>query len=434
MAVKINSLELESVKKIKAVQFEPTKNGLTIIGGDNRQGKTSVLDAISWAVGGNKYKPSNPKNDDLVTDPYLKVELSNGLIVERKGKNSDLKVTDPNGEKSGQSLLDSFISTFALDLPKFMNQTNTEKGKTLLKIIGLESELNELELKEGKLYSDRYEIGRIKDKKEKYASELIEHEDVPTEKISVADLIKEQQEILAKNGENQRLRNKLKDLVREQEVDQSIYSILEGKIKELQNKKAEVLNRLENRADQIQNARKTTEQLIDESDEEIIASINNIESINKKIEENANKKRALDEYQEYKAEYDDLTEQIKNVREEKIKLLTTAKLPLNGLSIEDGELTYLNQKWDGMSASEQLIVATSIVKALNPDCGFVLMDKLEQLDLTTLKEFGEWLEDQDLQVIATRVSKGDECQIIIEDGKIVSNDNEEVKAWKKGEF
>lgn len=177
MAVKINSLELESVKKIKAVQFEPTKNGLTIIGGDNRQGKTSVLDAISWAVGGNKYKPSNPKNDDLVTDPYLKVELSNGLIVERKGKNSDLKVIDPNGEKSGQSLLDSFISTFALDLPKFMNQTNTEKGKTLLKIIGLESELNELELKEGKLYSDRYEIGRIKDKKEKYASELIEHEE-----------------------------------------------------------------------------------------------------------------------------------------------------------------------------------------------------------------------------------------------------------------
>ncbi|MFM1538896.1 AAA family ATPase [Helcococcus bovis] len=434
MAVKINSLELESVKKIKAVQFEPTKNGLTIIGGDNRQGKTSVLDAISWAVGGNKYKPSNPKNDDLVTDPYLKVELSNGLIVERKGKNSDLKVTDPNGEKSGQNLLDSFISTFALDLPKFMNQTNTEKGKTLLKIIGLESELNELELKEGKLYSDRYEIGRIKDKKEKYASELIEHEDVPAEKISVADLIKEQQEILVKNGENQRLRNKLKDLVREQEADQSIYSNLEEKIKELQNKKAEVLNRLEDRADQIQNARKTTEQLIDESDEEIIASINNIESINKKIEENANKKRALDEYQEYKAEYDDLTEQIKNVREEKIKLLTTAKLPLTGLSIEDGELTYLNQKWDGMSASEQLIVATSIVKALNPDCGFVLMDKLEQLDLTTLKEFGEWLEDQDLQVIATRVSKGDECQIIIEDGKIVNNDKQDVKAWKEGEF
>lgn len=434
MAVKINSLELESVKKIKAVQFEPTKNGLTIIGGDNRQGKTSVLDAISWAVGGNKYKPSNPKNDDLVTDPYLKVELSNGLIVERKGKNSDLKVIDPNGEKSGQSLLDSFISTFALDLPKFMNQTNTEKGKTLLKIIGLESELNELELKEGKLYSDRYEIGRIKDKKEKYASELIEHEDVPAEKISVADLIKEQQEILAKNGENQRLRNKLKDLVREQEADQSIYSNLEEKIKELQNKKAEVLNRLEDRADQIQNARKTTEQLIDESDEEIIASINNIEAVNKKIEENANKKRALDEYQEYKAEYDDLTEQIKNVREAKMKLLTTAKLPLNGLSIEDGELTYLNQKWDGMSASEQLIVATSIVKALNPDCGFVLMDKLEQLDLTTLKEFGKWLEDQDLQVIATRVSKGDECQIIIEDGKIVNNDNKDVKAWKEGEF
>lgn len=51
MSVKINSLEFENVKKIKAVQLEPAKNGLTVIGGKNRQGKTSVLDAIAWALG-----------------------------------------------------------------------------------------------------------------------------------------------------------------------------------------------------------------------------------------------------------------------------------------------------------------------------------------------------------------------------------------------
>ena len=129
MAIKINSLELENVKRIKAVQLEPSKDGLTIIGGNNRQGKSSVLDSIAWALGGNKYKPSNPKNDESVVDPYLKITLSNGLIVERKGKNADLKVTDPNGEKAGQTLLDSFISQFALDIPKFMDASNLEKGK-----------------------------------------------------------------------------------------------------------------------------------------------------------------------------------------------------------------------------------------------------------------------------------------------------------------
>ena len=61
-------------------------------------------------------------------------------------------------------------------------------------------------------------------------------------------------------------------------------------------------------------------------------------------------------------------------------------------------------------------MATAIVRKLNPECGFVLLDKLEQMDTDTLREFGAWLEREDLQAIATRVSTGDECSIIIEDG------------------
>ena len=41
---------------------------------------------------------------------------------------------------------------------------------------------------------------------------------------------------------------------------------------------------------------------------------------------------------------------------------------------------------------------------------------LEQMDRQTLSEFGAWLEGEGLQVIATRVSTGEECAIIIEDG------------------
>lgn len=56
--VTINKLEIENVKRIKAVKIEPSASGLTVIGGNNNQGKTSVLDSIAWALGGNKYKPS----------------------------------------------------------------------------------------------------------------------------------------------------------------------------------------------------------------------------------------------------------------------------------------------------------------------------------------------------------------------------------------
>ena len=57
MPVKIIELEAENIKRVKAVQIVPALNGLTIIGGDNNQGKTSVLDAIAWALGGDKYRP-----------------------------------------------------------------------------------------------------------------------------------------------------------------------------------------------------------------------------------------------------------------------------------------------------------------------------------------------------------------------------------------
>ena len=89
--VKITALEAENVKRVKAVALEPAPDGLTVIGGRNGQGKTTVLDAIAWALGGERYRPSEPHRDGSVLDPRLRVELSNGLVVERAGKNSALK-------------------------------------------------------------------------------------------------------------------------------------------------------------------------------------------------------------------------------------------------------------------------------------------------------------------------------------------------------
>ena len=205
-SIKINSLELENVKRIKAVKLEPTENGLTVIGGNNGQGKTSVLDSIAWALGGNKFKPSSPERDGSVIPPILHIELSNGLVVERKGKNSDLKVTDPNGNKAGQLLLDTFIEELALNLPKFMNANDKEKADTLLKIIGVGDTLYALDEEIKTLVNERLLIGRVADQKKKYADEQPYYDNVPSELISPQELIRQQQEILARNGENQKKR------------------------------------------------------------------------------------------------------------------------------------------------------------------------------------------------------------------------------------
>lgn len=57
MSVTITALEAENVKRIKAVALTPAPTGLTLVGGNNNQGKTSVLDALAWALGGDRFRP-----------------------------------------------------------------------------------------------------------------------------------------------------------------------------------------------------------------------------------------------------------------------------------------------------------------------------------------------------------------------------------------
>lgn len=414
MSIAINKLEIENVKRIKAVKVEPSPTGLTVIGGNNNQGKTSVLDSIAWALGGNRFKPSKAAREGSVVPPSLKITMSNGLIVERKGKNSSLKVIDPNGNKGGQQLLDSFVEELAINLPKFMDSTAKEKADILLQIIGVGPQLAELEIKEKQLYDQRHAIGVIADQKEKFAKEQTYYPDAPKELISIADLIAEQQEVLAKNGENARKRQNA----------QQIKTAYEGKLAEV-NRLSEQLKaaqaELETLENDLQIATDLTIDLIDESTEEIESNIANIEQINLKVRANLDKEKAEEEARVQREEYNRLSSEIEAVRKNKRDLLSDADLPLEGLSVNDGKLLYLGQEWDNMSGSQQLMVATAIVRKLKPDCGFVLIDKLEQMDQITLNQFGKWLEDEGLQAIATRVSTGDECSIIIEDGYSLAN-------------
>lgn len=425
--MKINSLELENVKRIKAVKIEPTKDGLTVIGGRNGQGKTSVLDSIAWALGGDRFRPSEPQREGSVLPPNLKITMDSGLVVERSGKNSTLKVTDPTGRKGGQQLINEFVSQLALDLPRFMTASSKEKADTLLRIIGVGDKLATLERNETELYNKRHAVGQIADQKAKFAKEMPEYPDVPEQPISASELIRQQQGIMAHNAENKRKRDNAASL-------QSKYDALNRRIAEIQDELNRMLAEQQSLMDDLRVANMAAEHLEDLSTAQLEADIENVEKINIKIRANLDKEKAEEDAKTYQAQYSQLTNEIDSVRQEKADLLQSAQLPLPGLSVKDGELTYNGFKWDNMSGADQLKVSTAIVRKLNPSCGFVLLDKLEQMDLDTLAEFGKWLESEGLQAIATRVSTGDECSVLIEDGYVVNEPTETKKAWKAGQF
>lgn len=441
MSVKITALEAENVKRIKAVALTPAPTGLTLVGGNNNQGKTSVLDALAWALGGEKFRPNAAQRDGAVAPAHLRVTLSNGVVVERKGKNSSLTVTDPTGRRSGQQLLNAFVEPLALDLPRFMEASDKEKADILLRIIGIGNELHLRDMEIKSIYDKRTFTGQLAQQKKYFADELISYPDAPEQPLSASDLIRRQQDILARNGENQRLRQQAQELARQEQQCLDELKRTRERIAELEKLREELDTKHTKLFNQRKNAEKTVDQLQDESTAELEASIPSIEETNRKVRANLEKARAEDEAAKYASDYDKLTDAIEQKRKERLALLNGADLPLPELSVEDGALTYKGKRWRDMSGSDQLRVAAAIVRRLNPDCGFVLLDKLEQMDMTTLEEFGHWLEAEGLQAIATRVSTGSECQIIIEDGMVKGADltvlsaaPAQTRTWTKGAF
>ncbi len=357
--------------------------------------------------------------------------MSNGLVVERSGKNAALKVIDPSGARAGQRLLDSFVEELALNLPKFMGMKNDEKARVLLSILGIEDQLKAIDAEEKAAYDERTMQGRIADQKEKYAAEMPEWHDVPEEPLTPSALVAESQHIMARNARKANMRANLRN-----------YETLEIKAWELAKAKDQHITELKvmltqaekeyaealQKAKDIHNEGESARSIPvgeDESTAEVERKIAELEEINGKVRANADKQKAIDDAENARQKYTELTATVEEVRAKRRKLLESVKLPLPGLGVDNGELVYNGQKWDCMSGMEQVKVAAAIIRQRKPECGFILLDKLEAFDLEQLSALSEWLKSENLQAIATRVSTGEECSIIIEDGLVAATQNDD---------
>lgn len=420
--VSIASLELENVKRVRAVELQPNEKGLTVLGGRNGQGKTSVLDAIAYALGGERMRPDRVTRDGSATPAKMRVELSNGIVCERKGKNSSLTVTDTTGMKGGQRLLDEFIGEFALNLPKFLNMSDREKADYLLKTLGIADQLADADRKVAEANAERTEIGRRAKAARKMAEDSPFHGGVPSETLDVSALLDEQmsahevnqaiefkrREVEAKRAESERMAAEVERLARELADATERMAIASSRSEtvtgELEGLEADLAN-------------------MEPADEQAAAeAVREAEAVNEMVRQNTARAEMLADADRLDGEYRAAGARVAKAKEERLSLLDGADLPLDGLAVEEGVLRFNGSAWGDMSGSEQLRVATAIVRELKPECGFVLVDKLEQFDPQQLAEFGEWASGQGLQVIGTRVAVDDTCTVVIEDGRVVGGD------------
>lgn len=164
------------------------------------------------------------------------------------------------------------------------------------------------------LYDKRTFTGQLAAQKKHFAEELISYPDAPEKPISASDLIRQQQEILARNGENQRLRAQYTELERQEQQCVAELKRTRERIAELEQQYQELDAKHTRLFNQRKTAQKTVAQLQDESTAELEASIRDIEEINQKVRANLEKSRAEDEAAQYDSEYKRLTEAITQKR------------------------------------------------------------------------------------------------------------------------
>jgi len=407
--MKIVELKSSNIKKLKVVELQlDEKKNVVMITGRNGQGKTSILDSIWYALGGKKAVQDKPIRDGQEAG---EIDLNlDGYIVKRTftEKGSYLTVNNKDGEKysNPQQFLDYIIGNLSFDPLEFSRLEGKKQIAELSTIVGID--LAVFDEKKKKLTEDRVFIGRdmkaLGSVTEEALTEAIKLKD--SELISVADLSAQ----LSKESEKHTAFLRAQDHI--QKVKGSIIQAQEDI------KKAQI--NIENYRGEIKSYELVKDTEVD--GEALKIKIDNAETENNKIREAKTVIETSKKIELKKKEYDAMTLGINDVDEEKKTKLSTAKMPIEGLSWEDDKVLYNKIPYDQISAAEQLRVSMAIAMASNPKLKVILIRDGSLLDNENMKVIEEMAKDKDFQVWIEAVQNDGKVGFHVEDGSIKSID------------
>jgi hypothetical protein len=402
--MKVIRLEAENLKRLRAVEIEPDGN-VVVIAGRNGQGKTSVLDAIWFALGGGAAMKGTARPIRDGAD-HASVALDLGDIrVTRtwSGEKTTLKVESADGARYGspQQLLDGLVGRLSFDPLAFAQQDERSQLETLLGLVELPFDPKLLDGQRRALYEDRTIIGREVKTLEGHLAGLPEVAgDVPAEEISVSDLTDQVQTAAVQRAAKDTAATSL--LHAQEEV---------ARIREL-------FATAKRRMDE---AQVIFDGLPDPPDvEEITARLSTVEDTNRQVRAAAERRQVASTLEAKRADYELHTEKIEQLDQEKAAAVAAAKMPIDGLGFTDDGVTYRGVPFKQASAAEQLRVSIAMAMSLNPQIRVVRITDGSLLDSDNLRLIEEMAADRDYQVWIERVDETGRVGVLIEDGAVVA--------------
>lgn len=417
----IISLTVENIKKIKAVTIRPHGDFVEITG-RNGQGKSTVLDAIWWALKG---------KDNIQAAPIRNGEKSGKItlelqdyLVERTFRRNELgddyttKITVTTKDKarmsSPQAVLDGFTGMLGFDPLAFMRQTPKEQYDTLRGLCRLEVDVEELDRKYKELFAQRTEINRDVKVCQARLSNMQIPDNAPTERVDVAVLVDKVNEINAANSavqQKQRMRQTLlADNVRRDDET----ARLKARLAEIERETEQANGQIKAITEYLQGHKIQDASAYSEK----IKQAEQINSIMDLRDNRALEEKALRTSQKTA---DDLTAQMQGLQERKRAAIESAKLPVTGLEFGEGELLLNGVPLAQLSAAEQLKLSMDIAMAENPKLRVILLKDASLLDAQSMDYIRRRAEAEGYQIWAERVASDGAVGFVIEDGELKQN-------------
>jgi len=428
----ITALTVTDYKRVRKVAIAPDADRhLILIGGKNRQGKSSTLDALTAAFGGAKAIAADPVRHGAGA-AAIHIELDGGALtidrtVSPDGKTT-LEVRDADGAvRRPQEVLDKLVGSRFLDPLAFLRLASKEQRSQLMRIIPGAERIDELNAKRERAFDRRREIGRDLDKARGELDRLPEVTVPPP--IDVAALNAEAQAF----GEQQRRGDGVGSAVRQAESAAASVLVqiedLQRKLTELQAKVPELEAELRTRAAAVDAARQQLAEHAAAWQEsaprraQIAADLARANEANRaSFAAEAQNKRRVEAHaavERLAADHQTCTTAIETVDQRKAEILGAATLPVEGLTIADEGIQLAGVPFSQASASEQLRVALAIAIAGSPGLHDVWIRDGALLDDEALEVVASHAAAAGKRVWIERVGTRDPGVIVIHDGQVV---------------
>lgn len=405
---KILRLEVHNVKGIRDVEIVPGKNSLVVIGGKNEQGKTSVLDSIAYALGGKKALPPEPiRKGEEKAEIVLELE---DIIVTRKmtKKRDTIEVVSREGAKfpSPQAMLDKLVSRLSFDPLSFSRLSGTaagqrEQAQLVREMAGLDFAAADEKRKNA--FDARTLVNRDLKASEARFKEMPQHKDAPDEEVSVGDAADALEHA---RGNNRRMEG----ILNERKVAEQAIAEVEEQLSGLTHK----LDNLKKHLGGLPTP-KDSDWVATEPLEEKLAGA---EDANRKVRENEARADVLLARKKLAADFNALTDKIDTLDDEKKQRVKDADLPVPGLGFGEDGLTLDGLPFEQASSAQQLRTSVAMGAAMNREFRVMLIDQGSELDSDNLDLVGKMADEHDCQLWIVRVSEGDECTVVMENGKV----------------